>query len=184
MARTDPLSGEKINKLRKSYEGQIKTFGLAGRNKPVKSDREEDQPGPLRSLAMVQDDQWDDDQGKSKIAIDTDFKSKLEQAMQLQPGKVRNNAHWEDLLGHEKPRAANPQVSQPPPTPISRMQNGITRPQISHTQSGPAIDKRSTRGKKRSYSDDSFVGYADGYSDGDDPGEIDDEYVARKRKKV
>lgn len=180
VARTDPLSGEKINKLRKSYEGQIKTFGLSGRNKPAKIDREEDQPGPLRSLAMVQDAQWDEAQGKSRIEVDTEFRTKLEQAMQMQPGKVKDNAMWEDLLGHEKPRP----IVQQPLNPASRVLNGVSRPPLPHASTGSALDKRSTRGKKRSYGDDSYVGYGEGYSDGDEPGDVDDEYSAKKRKKV
>ncbi|KAL9033478.1 MAG: hypothetical protein Q9214_007498, partial [Letrouitia sp. 1 TL-2023] len=36
VARTDPVTGEKINKMRKSYEGKVKALGLAGRNRAVK----------------------------------------------------------------------------------------------------------------------------------------------------
>lgn len=178
VARNDPVTGEKINKLRKSYEGQIKSFGLSGRNKPVKSDREEDEAGPLRRLATIAEQEWKEGAGQSKIEITSDFRSKLNKAMQLQPGTVRNNAMWEDLLGHEKPKPmATPIPSQS--QPVSRIPNGVMK-----AQQGTALDKRSTRGKKRSYGDDSYVGYGEGYSEGDDDGGDDDDFVKRKRKKV
>lgn len=36
VARVDPANGAKINPMRKSYENQVKSFELAGLNKPVK----------------------------------------------------------------------------------------------------------------------------------------------------
>jgi hypothetical protein len=192
VARTDPRTGEKINKLRKSYEGQIKGFGFSGRNKPVKGERnvEEDQPGPLRRMAgssawgLQPEEQWNAEHAKSKIEVTTDFRAKLKQAMQMQPGTVRNNAHWEDVLGLEKANA-RPASTSTPQTHGQQSQsrvpqtlpNGVVR---SHQQSAEA--KRQTRGKKRSYGDDSFVGYGEGYSDNDDGD--GDEYGHRKRKKI
>ncbi|KAJ9612230.1 hypothetical protein H2200_003827 [Cladophialophora chaetospira] len=185
VARTDPRTGEKINKLRKSYEGQIKGFMLVGRNKPVKGDRnvDEDLPGPLRQMVgssawgLQQAEQWDAEHVKSKIEVTTDFRAKLKQAVQMQPGTIRNNAFWEAELGLEKPNA------RPPPVPQPQQQlamprlvpNGIPRPR---QQSEDA--KRQTRGKKRSYGDDSFVGYGEGFSDP----ETGDEYGQRKKKKL
>ncbi|EHY56368.1 hypothetical protein ABEF92_006903 [Exophiala dermatitidis] len=196
VARIDPKTGEKINKLRKSYEGQIKSFGLAGRNKPVKAERnvEEDQPGPLRRMAgsspwgLEPDAQWNAEHAKSKIEVTPDFRAKLKQAMQMQPGTVRDNTHWEDVLGFDKPkptgflppRPATPVAPQPA---FSRYANGVTARQSVPATAEP---KRQTRGKKRSYGDDSFVGYGEGYSDPEDgDGDDGDDYGSqRKRKKV
>lgn len=199
VARTDPKTGEKINKLRKSYEGQIKSFGLAGRNKPVKGERnvEEDQPGPLRRMAgsspwgLEPDEQWNTQHARSKIEVTPDFRAKLKQAVQMQPGTVRNNEHWEDVLGFDKPKPlsyATPMqqhVAAAQPV-VPRLPNGGAV----RTQSQPALGsaplepKRQTRGKKRSYGDDSFVGYGEGYSDPEDGDDGDDYGSARKRKKV
>ncbi|KIX10138.1 uncharacterized protein Z518_01219 [Rhinocladiella mackenziei CBS 650.93] len=189
VARTDPRTGEKINKLRKSYEGQIKSFGLAGRNKPVKGERniDEDQPGPLRRMAgsspwgLQPDEQWNAEHAKSKIEVTQDFRAKLKQAMQMQPGTVRNNAHWEDVLGFDKPKpnALSPQQGITQPS-LSRLANGVVRPPPQ--PAGEA--KRQTRGKKRSYGDDSFVGYGEGYSDPEDGREPEEYGGQRKRKKV
>jgi hypothetical protein len=188
VARTDPLSGEKINKLRKSYEGQIKNFELPGRNKAVRGERnvDEDQPGPLRRMAgsaawgFQSDEQWNSEHAQSKIETTSDFRAKVKQAMQMQPGTVRNNTYWEGELGlSDKPKInALPQRDQISQPVLSRIPNGIPR-SLPQATGEP---KRQTRGKKRSYGDDSFVGYGEGYSDGDFSG--DDGYSQRKRKKV
>ena len=183
VARTDPRTGEKINKLRKSYEGQIKGFNLSGRNKPVKGDRnvEEDQPGPLRRMigsspwGLQPEEAWDAEHGKSKIEVTMDFQAKLKKAVQMQPGTVRNNAHWEDTLGFEKARP------NPPPVQAQTAAPRPTTNGVRQFQPPSAEAKRQTRGKKRSYDDDSFVGYGEGFSDVEDG----DEYGnSRKRKKL
>ncbi|OQV02102.1 hypothetical protein CLAIMM_07352 [Cladophialophora immunda] len=184
VARTDPRTGEKINKLRKSYEGQIKGFALAGRNKPVKGERnvEEDEPGPLRRMAgsspwgLQPDEQWNAEHTKEPPQVTIDFTAELKMAMQMQPGTVRNNAHWEDVLGFDKPKPNVAPEQQPTPRPMA---NGVVRP----PQQPSAEAKRQTRGKKRSYGDDSFVGYGEGYSDPED-GDGDEYGSQRKRKKV
>ncbi|KAI1617652.1 Rox3 mediator complex subunit-domain-containing protein [Exophiala viscosa] len=187
VARNDPKTGEKINKLRKSYEGQIKSFGLAGRNKPVKGERnaDEDQPGQIRRIVgslpwgLQPDEQWSAEHGGSKIEATPDFKAKLREAMHMRPGTVRNNAHWEDVLGFDK----KPTVLPPQPVvnqlPVPRVPNGIPR-QLGQPS---AEAKRQTRGKKRSYGDDSFVGYGEGYSDPEGGDDTDEYGGQRKRKK-
>lgn len=187
VARTDPLSGEKINKLRKSYEGQIKSFELPGRNKAVRGERnaDEDQPGPLRRMAgsapwgLQTDEQWNSEHARFNIEMTSDLHAKVKQAMQMQPGAVRNNTYWEGELGlSDKPKINPlPQRDQSSQPVLSRIPNGIPR-SLPQAAGEP---KRQTRGKKRSYGDDSFVGYGEGYSDGDFSG--DDGYQ-KKRKKV
>jgi len=197
VARTDPLTGEKINKLRKSYEGQIKSFGLAGKNKPVKGERnvDEDEPGPLRRMTgslpqgLIPDGQWRAVHATKQIEVTPDFRAKLQAAMQMQPGSVRDNAKWEDVLGFEKSRPVTvqpqPNVAQIPPP--RRLPNGVIRPPQQQPPPQPTVSeaKRQTRGKKRSYGDDSFVGYGEGYSDLEDlDHEGDESAMRRKRKKV
>ena len=186
VARTDPRTGEKINKLRKSYEGQIKAFSLSGRNKPVKGERnlDEDQPGPLRRVigssawGLQADEPWNAEHAKSKIEVTTDFTAKLKKAVHLQPGTPRNNAQWEDTLGFEKPKPNAPPSQLPLPAAPRQMANGVVR----QFQQPSAEAKRQTRGKKRSYGDDSFVGYGEGFSDVEDAD--GDEYGGqRKRRK-
>lgn len=38
--RVDPVTGQKVNKLRKSYEGKLKELNLDGRNKATESPKE------------------------------------------------------------------------------------------------------------------------------------------------
>ena len=196
------MTGEKINKLRKSYEGQVKAFGLSGRNKPVKTDRSENDASKLRQSigsglketpddpneapGPLQDDEvWNARNARSKIEVTIDFRAKLKKAMELQPGRVRNIEKWDDVLGHDKPRAAAPLPVQNTAPATQRMSNGVVRP----PPHAITEIKRQTRGKKRSYGDDSFIGYGDGYSDVEDAGAVDDYGddeggSRRKRRKV
>jgi Rox3 mediator complex subunit len=203
VARTDPVTGEKINKLRKSYEGQIKSFAMSGRNKVKKNYRLPEDASKLRMMAgsglkendqdpnsvelpLKTDDEWHREHNSTAIKVTTDFAAKLKHAMQLQPGTVRNLADWDDLLGHDKPKGAAPlPVQNTAPAATQRMSNGVMRPQPRAVQDF----KRQTRGKKRSYGDESFTGYGDGYSDVEDAGAIDDYGddeggSRRKRRKV
>ena len=191
VARIHPLSGEKINKLRKSYEGQIKDFGLPGRNQAVRGERnvDEDQPGPLRRMAgstpwgLQTDEQWNSEHAPSKIEITPDFRLKVKHAMQMQPGTVRNNTYWEGELGlsDKSKLTALPPRDQSSQRPVHRIPNGVV--QRPPPQAAAAEEpKRQTRGKKRSYGDNSYVGYGEGYSDGDYSG--DEGFGQRKRKKV
>ena len=202
VARFEPVTGEKINKLRKSYEGQIKGFQLSGRNKPVKSgDRSQEEASQLRQsigsglkenaeyadspiLPLQTDAEWGAEHKTTSIQVTPDFRAKLRAAMQLQPGTVRNVEQWDEVLGHDKPRINGPSPIQQTAAP-QRLANGVMRPQPRSVQDF----KRQTRGKKRSYGDESFTGYGDGFSDVEDAGAIDDygddEGTARrKRRKV
>ncbi len=201
--RTDPVTGEKINKLRKSYEGQIKTFGMSGRNKPVKTERQENEASNLRQSVgsglkefpddpneaqgpLQSDEVWALRNAHSKVQVTPDLRAKLKKAMELQPGRVRNIERWDEVLGHDKPRTNVPTPAQTTaPAASQRLPNGVLRPQL-HASSDL---KRQTRGKKRSYGDDSFIGYGDGYSDVEDAGAVDDYGddeggSRRKRRKV
>jgi hypothetical protein len=199
VARQDPITGAKATSLRKSYDGQIKEFGLLGRNKSVKIDRDEHDASKFRQSIgsglrerpydpnseqrpFLSDEVWNKEHARTSINANDAFKAKLEMAMQIESGTVRNIEHWNKILGHDKPRPPAPIPQAAPIQPVQRVPNGVVRP--------AGVDKRQTRGKKRSYSDESFTGYGDGnYSDVEDAGAID-EYgddegaVRKKRRKV
>jgi hypothetical protein len=105
VARNDPVTGEKINRLRKSYEGKLKGLGLAGRNKAVKHDPAT--PGGLRQMTMWPEEEWQNQKvfGKEiKVAdMDSALYNLQMKAMKMEPGTVPNNDYWEDVLGHDKP---------------------------------------------------------------------------------
>ncbi|KAJ5221787.1 uncharacterized protein N7469_010674 [Penicillium citrinum] len=171
VARMDPVTGEKINRLRKSYEGKLKGLGLAGRNKPVK--QEPGAPGSLRHLTMWPEEEWQNQKvhGKQiKVSdIDTALQSIHSRAMQLEPGMVPNNDFWEDVLGHEKPAktqgSGDNGKKAAAPTPVNRSA-------LPNTTSTAAMQdsnrNRPSRGRKRHYDDNSFVGYGEGYADDDE----------------
>ncbi|KAL8712249.1 MAG: hypothetical protein Q9220_003400 [cf. Caloplaca sp. 1 TL-2023] len=175
VARTDPNTGEKINKMRKSYEGKVKSFGLAGRNRAVKHDHE-------KSMGLLQMTQWPDEEWHNQKVHGRDVRAglsgatmqKLGAAMQMQPGPVPNTAEhdWDDLLGNEKVKPL-PTIDEPSKKPIRP--NLI--PKVNGQPNGvrPQGDKASTTeanrpkrvGKKRRYDDHSFEGYGEGYLDDD-----------------
>lgn len=175
VARTDPITGEKINRLRKSYEGKIKGLGLAGRNKPVKV--EPGTPGSLRHLTMWPEEEWQNQnvygKGIKTATPGSDFYQLQMKAMKLEPGRLPNNEFWEDALGHEKqPKGVNAEPSKKTvgagisnrPTNPTNQSNGIAP--TPGTPAGESSRPKRT-GKKRSYNDSSFAGYGEGFPDDD-----------------
>ncbi|OQE96289.1 hypothetical protein PENNAL_c0001G01547 [Penicillium nalgiovense] len=174
VARTDPVTGEKINRLRKSYEGKLKGLGLAGRNKPHK--QEVGAPGSLRHMTLWPEEEWQNQKVHGKAIKVADMDSALQnlqsRAMQMEPGPIPNNDFWEDILGHEK-AAKNPpsgdtgkKAAAPPSAGRSSTQSHAATP-----QGQEAERPRPSRGRKRHYDDNSFAGYGEGFvDDDDDPG--------------
>ncbi|KAL2853761.1 Rox3 mediator complex subunit-domain-containing protein [Aspergillus pseudoustus] len=170
VARNDPITGEKINRLRKSYEGKLKGLGLAGRNKPVKHDPTT--PGGLRQMTMWPEEEWQNQKVFGKEIKVADMDSALQnlqmKAMKMEPGTVPNNDYWEDVLGHDKPsKHANAgEAIKKAAAPINP-----GRP-IGQSNGTPTVAdaerSRPSRGRKRHYDDNSFVGYGEGYADDDD----------------
>lgn len=186
VARIDPITGEKINRLRKSYEGKLKPLGLAGRNKPLKQDPS---TGGLRHLTLWPDEEWQNQKvyGKELKAVNLDARlQQLQQAMKMEPGTVPNNDYWEDVLGHEKPAKHGPTASDG-----SGKKAGLSsiRPNGTPTPTEPERT-RPSRGRKRHYDENSFVGYGEGYADDDDDDDggsfysNSDSIGKKKRKKV
>ena len=191
VARDDPDNpGEKLNKLRKSYDGQIKDFGLAGRNKSLK--KEADANGfisdGMKAMLLWPDHEWQLQKVNAKsIQVSEDLQSKLSQALKLEPGIPRNHKDWEDKLGHEK---AGPRPQQTlGDAKKATLSAGATRPNgvaVSAQQSANEAS-RPRRVKKRSYHDNTFAGYGEGFvDDQDDDFSCDDDGgrgPGRKRRK-
>ena len=175
VARTNPLTGEKINKMRKSYEGQIKTLGLAGKNKSIKHE-EAVASGAKGMMSLAEISQWPEEEwqnqkvhGKNvQQGLSEAIKGKLESAFQLLPGPVPEGNRWEDILGISdrpnpntaagKPRKdakVNGKAVENAPAPVGPTTNGAT--------GEPIRARRNT--KKRRYDDGSFEGYGEGFVD-------------------
>jgi hypothetical protein len=205
--RVDPRTGEKINKIRKSYEGKAKDLRLAGRNKAVSA------PGQwIPNLLMVPDDDYHATRvlGKEmEKGLDDAFAAKLARAMSLVPGKLpdREAEQWRHILATDdpvprpppKPALAAPSVV---PTAIAEQKQqaaakvaamaGASAATAAASSAAAATAAAATKamrperhGTKRSYSDASFVGYGEGFED--DETDSDGRSLAsvrRKRRKV
>ncbi|KAF7712139.1 Uncharacterized protein PECH_004226 [Penicillium ucsense] len=172
VARIHPVTGEKINRLRKSYEGKLKPLGLAGKNKPIKTDSSKE--GSLRYLTLWPEEEWQNQKVFGKQIKTADMDSALlslqTKAMQLQPGMAPNNDFWEDVLGLEKPvKVSGPgdMGKKGTPTPGGRLG---AQPMVASGAGATDLGDRArpSRGRKRNYDDNSFVGYGEGYADDDD----------------
>lgn len=89
-------------------------------------------------------------------------------AMKMEPGAVPNNDYWEDVLGHDKP-AKNTAIAEP----AKKTSTPSNIPRATSQQNGTAMPaeperSRPSRGRKRHYDDNSFVGYGEGFADDDD----------------
>lgn len=167
------MTGEKINRLRKSYEGKVKSFGLAGRNRAVKHEK-----GKMAGLAALAD--WPEEEWQNQKVIGRDVqkglssatRAKLEKAMRMQPGPVPNNSDWEDLLGFEKV-VPLPAIIEPTPKMVSQKGphtgkvNGVVNGARVKTgkSSTSEVPRPKRAGKKRRYDEHSFEGYGEGFVD-------------------
>ncbi|KAK5160238.1 hypothetical protein LTR04_004721 [Oleoguttula sp. CCFEE 6159] len=171
VARRDPITGDKINKLRKSYEGKIKPLGLAGRNKPVPM------KGELIDILGWPDEEWyaqkvhGKDIGKGQTEA---LEAKLDRAVRMAPGRLppEESNKWKNVLGLDEAVVAKPiqamakKAMQQPGQEVGQAQT-VTR--IAGTASPRTEQTRPARqGTKRRYDESSYQGYAEGYNDDND----------------
>lgn len=168
VARTDAVTGEKINKLRKSYEGHIKAMQIAGKPKAQKME------GVFSMPVWIPDEEWKvlKVQGKemdkalnpAQTALDPGFGSLLDSAFAgmttgtlptADANRYRTYIGTDDVV---KPKAQDGPPHRPSPHPSatptpgnSAVGRGVTRPERS--------------GSKRHYTDAAFQGYGEGYND-------------------
>lgn len=126
VARTDPITGEKINKMRKSYEGKLKALKLAGRNRAVKHELEINDAGNpkegrllgLLELATWPEEEWHNTKVMGREVqkgISNATQAKLETATHMLPGPVPKQGVWDELIGLErtKPDQASKKTENP-----------------------------------------------------------------------
>jgi hypothetical protein len=182
VARIDPVTKEKINKMRSSYQNQVKGFQLAGRNKAVK--HEDGVHGmSLSEMVAWPEEEWRNQKVKADLSkgVSDTVMGKLEKAFKLDATPVPKNDEWESILGFEKGKQGGAQASsdaskskQPAAQGASKAAkvnghtaNGVSKP--AGTEGGEVARPRRA-GKKRRYDDESFEGYGEGYvDDKDDP---------------
>ncbi|TKA74695.1 hypothetical protein B0A55_05088 [Friedmanniomyces simplex] len=179
VARHD-AAGNKINKLRKSYEGKVKQLGLSGRSKVHMGN------GALAGL-MVPD--WDYDVGGGKTFWEQDrgaefplgnpeteqeVMGKLGPALSLRAGQLPKGDHeqWKSILGLDEPKGT-PVVTATKPNGLLAASNPAfakTAPGLRHSApSSPGQGLGGARperaGKKRRYDEASYSGYHEGFDD-------------------
>lgn len=195
--RVDPATGEKINKIRKSYEGKVKELKIAGRNKAV-------------STAG----QWAYDPESTELPLlgrpDEDFQamvanpnptslliskllapgprgsdSLLAAALQMTPAKLpdRTVERYKYLIGPDdgKPKPTLADGARKPTGLPSQLSAAGARPPSPAVR---AIARPERAGAKRRYNDSSFGGYGEGFADDDDLDSSDDRGMKKKRRKV
>ncbi|KAI5206576.1 Rox3-domain-containing protein [Aureobasidium subglaciale] len=188
--RTDPATGEKINKLRKSYEGKVKNFGLSGKNKPT------DINGELRGFMEWDEGSWYEQriQGRElDKAESSPLMARLSRALIMNPGTLPADEHnkWKNILGLDD---GNKTPSQPASKVAAHPQ--MLKAQASSMRaSAPASPRASNpngirpdrSNKKRRYDESSYTGYNESYQedDGYSTGGLDDKRnsATKKRRK-
>lgn len=156
------MTGEKINKLRKSYEGLLKPLGLSGKNERYTAK----EGNRLMEIVMWPEEEYYNQRvhGKDvRNGLPAGTLAKLEKAMHMRPGPVPENHKWEEIFGFDrsKPVGGPPDKKGKAGTQTNGQVNGNRI-----TAAAESDDTRPKRaGKKRRYNDDSFEGYAEGFVD-------------------
>ncbi|KAF2131377.1 Rox3-domain-containing protein [Dothidotthia symphoricarpi CBS 119687] len=170
VARTDPVTGEKINKLRKSYEGHIKSLQIAGKPKAAKMD------GAFSGLMhpVMPDEIWlsQKRQGKEveralgaeQTTLNPDFSSLLDGALAgMAPGSLPNadTAKYRAYIGTDDMAKPKPSTDGPAArgTPLA-----ASTP-TPHTTAAARAFRPERAGSKRHYTDATFQGYSEGFND-------------------
>lgn len=192
--RTDPETGEKINKLRKSYEGKIKTLRIAGVNKPSSIPAEfvamggkllSEVPEGTKGILDYTPEEWLDMtlSGRPIQAPAEDFQAKLDKALQLRPGTILEADKWRKTIGADEATKVKTSFDGA---------KGVV-PQASTARNSPLLKASASvrperAGAKRRYTDQTYSGYGEGLSD--DVGESAHEeerksaHISKKRRKV
>ncbi len=189
VARNDPVTGEKINKLRKSYEGHIKHLQIAGKPKATKMDRVFLDtlyiPADDYHLLRVKGKEIEQALNPEKTALNPNFGHLLDGAFAgMAPGPLPNSetAKYRAYIGTDdnvKPKPQDGPVQRAIPFPSAASTPGTTG-----TQRSPSRPERT--GAKRHYTDAAFQGYGEGYVDeyADSTGGEDNGQGNIKRRKL
>ncbi|KAL1599630.1 hypothetical protein SLS60_007433 [Paraconiothyrium brasiliense] len=189
VARTDPVTGEKINKLRKSYEGHIKALQIAGKPKASKMEWKftqlynfGDDDYYLSTVSGKEMTKAVDPQG-GLSAEWTDLVSGALEGMDKGPLPAVDANKYRSYLGTDesvKPKA--PTESAPP----RGVQSANATPNPHASSAASRLTRPERAGSKRQYTDASFHGYGEGFTDdyAESTGGEDNGNMAAKRRKL
>ncbi|KAF2460985.1 mediator complex, subunit Med19 [Lineolata rhizophorae] len=176
VARKDPKTGEKINRLRKSYENKVKELRIAGKNKATST------PGALLGIVDWPEEEWMNQKvfGKEvERGLQPSVLAKLDKAVQMAPGRLPDSeqAKWRAVVGTDDSSKAKATSGQQATAQNANKKLGKPAATASNRPSAapspaPAKALRPERtGTKRRYDESSFKGYGEGYADDDPLGE-------------
>jgi len=204
LRRTDPVTGEKTNKLRQSYAGNIKDLPGTFKMKPL----EKPTPGDLFGILNYPDEEWQIQKVMGKELVKRNLLgnptpghdpkatllAKLGNAVKMTPGPLpaAEHAKWATILdmGNKEVKPSVPAAT----APIVKGPTAVARASTHYSSSAPTSPlpghkgiRARRQGTKRRYDDDSFEGYGEDYVD--DHGDTDDTRslngtVRKKRKAV
>ncbi|CAK7272877.1 hypothetical protein SEPCBS57363_005369 [Sporothrix epigloea] len=176
VARTLP-NGEK-NAMRKTYKGYMKKLGVSGHFEPVK--REEGDESDFMRLISEADDSWQVRQVKAREirhGLLDDVEADLRAAMTMNKGPIPKSVWDSSVLGDLAPEKLASGGVRPgsvrgtaPNTPLhpTIARSKIQLQQKQAAAGGNADTLRPRRViKKRSYGENSFEGYGEGFPDDD-----------------
>jgi hypothetical protein len=179
--RNDPVTGQKINKLRSSYKGKLKELKVAGKNEAPSH------PGLwVPNMMIVPEDDWVSTFVRGKmpdtVTAASDWSSKLKRALEMAPGKLppQLEARYSNFTNLEDPVAAKMR----PPTALDPAKKAALAVHAHTTPPSPAKGghRPARSSAKRSYDDSSFAGYGDGFVDDEDGTDIDGRLGHKKKK--
>ena len=170
VARVDPVTGEKINKLRKSYEGHIKALQIAGKAKATKMD------GVFTNLLAMPEEDWHASRVSGKEVeralesdgsrLNSNWDSLLNSALAgMAPGPLGNKDtnSYKQYLGMDEALKARgvPEGVAPRSVPAT----AATPLAITPAHAARLGGRPERAGSKRSYNETSFSGYGEGFAD-------------------
>jgi len=181
--RTDPVTGEKINKLRKSYEGKIKTLGIAGKNKATIVEGEF-----FPRITDIPEEEWHVQYAQGHdietVRDPPAFQEKLDRALAIQPGPLapQIESKFKSIIANDDgPRKGPAELSRKPPAVQPSLPMALQRPAVLTSPSLKPLRPERT-GTKRRYNDASFAGYTDTF-DNEELDSEGDALAGRLKKK-
>ncbi|KAL5431230.1 hypothetical protein PMIN07_007273 [Paraphaeosphaeria minitans] len=191
VARTDPVTGEKINKLRKSYEGHIKALQIAGKPKASKMEWKFTQlydiPDQDYYLSTVSGKEASKALDPSRPgSFSADFDDLVNGAIGgMGPGPLpaADANKYRAYLGTDETVKAKAVVEGPPHRGAT---SAAATPNPHASSAASRLARPERAGSKRQYTDTSFQGYGEGYHDdyAESTGGEDNGNMAAKRRKL
>jgi hypothetical protein len=176
--RADPVTGEKINKIRKSYEGKVKQLHIAGINKPVAVSREFIYDGGI--LDIPQESWYAEKVAGNAVqkGMTPSLLAKLDRALAMAPGKISDGDKYKKLIGtDDAPKAKVAEVIKKSGAIMNGAASG--QPAAVPSPNVRPLARPARQNAKRSYHDSTFTGYGEGFADED--GNIISEEESRSR---